>query len=439
VKKIITFCIIYLTCCYANAQTIVIGKIIDQQEKTAISNVYVLDSISRRVAVSNTNGVFSLSLEHIPTTFHFSHVSYITHQQVISEKQIKNDTVFLDISLKPKVTDLVSVEVSANKVEKIHKRPGAIIDFAFYNNDVLLLYKQRNTLKLQLLDEYDNVLSEKKLQVKHGQFIKDCMGNTHLLTKDSVFQIVVDSNRLLFYRFSYKQYEDYLQPCVAMTTKKSFFNQITTKHNQGILYFTVDKTTQEKQPLINIYDKLAEQYARTLYFRIIVYYYSVTDENSNLIELGVWDGNLINLTHADPKKLVPMVSFYLKMASKPIYTPMHQVRDSVYLFNYFQDSLLVYSENAILTRSINISHHHDKGFAKQLIVDEENQKIYGKINLNGLSYLKKIDLNTGLFSITYLLEQNTYPENIKIKNGYAYYLHKERSETYTRLYRQKLD
>jgi hypothetical protein len=118
VKKVVTFCIIYLTCCYTNAQTIVIGKIIDQQEKTAISNVYVLDSISRRVAVSNTNGVFSLSLEHIPTIIRFSHVSYITHQQVISEKQIRNDTVFLDISLKPKVTDLISVDVIANKVEK---------------------------------------------------------------------------------------------------------------------------------------------------------------------------------------------------------------------------------------------------------------------------------------------------------------------------------
>jgi hypothetical protein len=437
VKKIITFYIVYLTCCYANAQTIVIGKIIDQQEKTAISNVYVLDSISRRVTVSNTNGVFSLSLEHIPTTIHFSHVSYITHQQVISEKQIKNDTVFLDISLKPKVIDLVSVEVSANKVEKIHKRPGAIIDFAFYNNDVLLLYKQRNALKLQLLDQYDNVLSEKKLQVKHGQFIKDCMGNTHLLTKDSVFQIVVDSNRLLFYRFSYKQYEDYLQPCVAMTTKKSFFNQITTKHNQGILYFTVDKTTQEKQPLINIYDKLAEQYARSHYYSIIAYYYSVTSEISNIIALGLWTGNLIEL--AVDYKLVTMIGFYKNFAAKPIYTPIHQLKDSVYLFNYFQDSLLVYDENAMLTRSINISHHHDKGFANQLIVDEENQNIYGKINLNGLSYLKKIDLNTGQFSKTYLLEQNTYPENIKIKNGYAYYLYKERNDTFVRLYRQRLE
>ncbi|MFP5471357.1 MAG: carboxypeptidase-like regulatory domain-containing protein [Bacteroidia bacterium] len=420
-----------------HAQITVVGKIIDATDKTPIPNVYVSDSSANRYTNSNVNGVFILDVKKETPFITFSHVSYLPHQEKINTKNIKKDTLFIDVFLKLKISELATIDINADKVEKIHKRGGAIIDFAFYNNDVLLLYKQRNNLKLQLLDEFDNVLSEKKLGNKNAHLIKDCMGNTHLLTKDSVFQIVVDSNRLLFYRFSYKQYEDYLQPCVAMTTKKSFFNQITTKHNQGVLYFTVDKTTQEKKPLINIYDKLAEQYARSHYNSIISYYYSVTSEVSNAIALGVWSGDIIDLAVDD--KLVTMIGFYKNFAAKPIYTPMHQVRDSVYVFNYFQDTLMVYNANAKLIRNVAINHHYEKGFVKELIVDEEYQNIYGKVNLNGLSYLKKIDLSTGQFSKTYLLEQNSYPENIKIKSGYAYYLHKERNETYTRLYRQKLD
>jgi ACT domain-containing protein len=437
VKKSVLLYTAFLFCLCGNAQTVLIGKVIDANDKTPIANVYVVDSVSKKVAVSNANGLFKLTLESIPTSIRFSHVSYHQQDKKILEVTLDNDTLLLDITLKPVVRQLLTVDVNSDKVEKIHKRSGAIIDFGFYNENILLLYKQRSTLKLQLLDEHDKVLSEKKLKFKHGQLIKDCMGNTHLLTKDSICQIVVDSNRLLFYRFGIKQYEDYLQPCVAMTTQKSFFKQITTKHNQGILYFTIDKISQEKTQLINIYDKLAEQYARSHYYSIIAYYYSVTSEVSNAIALGMWSGNLIEL--AVNHDLVQMIGFYINFAAKPIFAPLHQVQDSVYLFNYFQDSLLVYDKHAQLTRSLQMNHHHEKGFVKELIVDEERENIYAKFNIQGLSYLKRVDVNTGLFVETYKLEQNIYPENIKIKNGYVYYIHKEINDTYTRLYRQKLD
>ena len=424
-------------------QLVIVGSVFSEQNNDAVTNAYVQDLLTSKTTISNINGVFVLKTRAQANVITISHVSYYSKRYRIDEnvlRQAKNDTLFLEIYLNPKVEELQEVEVNTDIVEIVHKRQASTLDYEFFGDKLLLLIKDKSHYALQLVNAQDSILSEKTLSIMPENLTKDCTGNIHLKSKDSVYQLVVDEKfKLSFLGFTQETYKKVLAPCVAITKEKAFFKQIASFNNKGIRYFTVDKATQEKETLLHVYDKVAERVAQSHYNSVITTYYSVTPEYNNIIELGLWNGDLIELTHSNPNTLIPLVAFYLKIASTPIYVPMKYVRDSVYVFNYFEESLLVYNNNAKFIRGLNLNHHHERALAKDIVVDYKKENVYVKFIRNGLVYLKQVDLNTGkLTEDTIRLEQNTFPENIGIRGNYVYYLHKDKNETYNHLYRQKM-
>jgi hypothetical protein len=136
--------------------------------------------------------------------------------------------------------------------------------------------------------------------------------------------------------------------------------------------------------------------------------------------------------------LLPL-GFYKNMAARPLYAPMIPLNDSLYLFYHLNDSCIVYNHQGEFVRTTPMSYHHKKGWKEEHVVDEEKQNIYTIYNHNGLTHLWQLSLNDCSIVSTIKLEEHSYPEKIKIKDGYCYYLHKERPDSYTRLYRQRME
>ncbi|HXB13567.1 MAG TPA: hypothetical protein VNZ45_16380, partial [Bacteroidia bacterium] len=129
-----------------------------------------------------------------------------------------------------------------------------------------------------------------------------------------------------------------------------------------------------------------------------------------------------------------------------VFSILRIVNDSVYIFNFNNNILSVYSPSNEYVRQVpfGVSTRAIKYRKKSILVDEEKQECYFKYKRWGYTYLQKINLATGNISYTIKLK---YPfiDKVCVSDGYAYFCYfntQDRDNIYngkTCLYKQKLD
>jgi len=76
----------------------------------------------------------------------------------------------------------------------------------------------------------------------------------------------------------------------------------------------------------------------------------------------------------------------------------------------------------------------------ELIMDYLKKEIYAKCVRDGLVYLLKIDPNSGHILSEFKLSGHVFPDKIKIRHGFAYYLSIDNKyNSVQNVYRQKLN
>ena len=132
--------------------------------------------------------------------------------------------------------------------------------------------------------------------------------------------------------------------------------------------------------------------------------------------------------------------FYQIIFNTPIYDPLLEVRDSIFVFNHVYDTVSVYDQKGVLARKFPIDHHYQTGWKNELIVDHSSEQIYAKCVRGGLAHLLQINPTTGQILKEFKLDGHIFPDKIKIRAGEAYYLHTEKkNQSVQNLYRQKLN
>lgn len=132
--------------------------------------------------------------------------------------------------------------------------------------------------------------------------------------------------------------------------------------------------------------------------------------------------------------------FYKNILAKEEFQPLVKLRDKLYLSNYLTNTCDVYQLDGTFLRSFPIDYHHQKGWKKTLIVDEEEEHIYAKKLVDGMAYLMEINLENGSINTETKLEKHIFPAAIKVKNQKVYYLYKVPDYfTETNLYVQTLN
>lgn len=128
-----------------------------------------------------------------------------------------------------------------------------------------------------------------------------------------------------------------------------------------------------------------------------------------------------------------------QIAYKPIYSYVDVIADTVYYFNHGNDQLELFSEKLETRGKIDISYHLIDNWKSEIVVDKTDQKAY-TIFTSGVKYqIHEINLQDGTTEIKQLIPL-TFPEKLKINNGYVYFLYKEIGNIWARkeLYRLKL-
>jgi hypothetical protein len=130
---------------------------------------------------------------------------------------------------------------------------------------------------------------------------------------------------------------------------------------------------------------------------------------------------------------------WLNLLSKPTYSPMFNLRDSIFVFDHVVGVCYVHDNEGNEVRSFPLEHQEQKGWRNLLVADESGEKVYAHVKLNNRVYLMEVDLNDGSLISSAHLKQARFVEHLKIKDGYAYYI-KEFRDIYSSdaMMRQKL-
>ena len=432
-KLRITLFYIFTTCLGFSqdlGQITIVGRVADT-DNVPLIGATVLDTSTSKGSITDKQGIFHLILPKQGTTIRISYVGYHTLEKTITAREIndsKNDTILFSVSLKPKTVELAEVEILAANIQRAYNKPEIlIIDYDFHSDGLFLLLSINNQYKLRMVDDYSNTLNDIPIRKKPENLFRDCFGNLHILYADSIYQIRVGEAGLsLMDGFSVEQFTQFLLPCVAACNDVLFFKDHGL-HNQSVIYYLIEKTNKEKKLVQVIVDEES-------LIAVDDFYQEIMAEGGAPNTMGENKDQ-----HQVSRKVEKKIWFYQIILSSPIYNPLCQVKDSIFIFNHIVDSAFVYNGQGELQRTFPINYHYQAGWKNEVLIDYTTQEIYAKCVRGGLVYLLQIDPNSGQILDEFRLNGHVYPEKIKVRDGVAYYLHKDNKEfSVQNVYRQRL-
>ena len=356
-----------------------------------------------------------------------------------SPLNLKVDSLLLDSKvhffyLKDSSLLLNTVEVTSKNLKNVFNYKNEnVLDFEFWNDFLLVLSKLKNNYYLSLIK---NDVIKKKYQIsflKPKKLNIDCYENIHITSKSKTYQIYLDTTLHIIDSVSNDKYQLFLNSLVYCG--ESLISERLSHHNQKYLLLKFNQQEQKNEVLYTVWDKEAEKVAKKVYDEIIAYYYSVTDETSNIILNKSWDGDLLKLAENDT--LVEKIGWYKNVRAKEINVQSFSVNNSVVSFNFFNDSIVVFNIDGKIIYTTKFSFLKTVNQPK-IIRDMASHAFY--IYYFGLNQLRidKVNLHTGENKVVLKSLEVLNPKKILINDGWAY-VQENTDYGYYKLYKLKLD
>jgi len=445
----------------ANAQNIRVAGKVTATNGTGIAGVHIFDSTAKIGTTSNINGVFSLTIPPKATKLRFSHIAFNTHYISLTKKSfdtITANTIWLDVVLTQKTMELPLLEISDAKVEIAYKNSKQwILDYEPVGIDeFLLLLLEKNKKYLQLINSNHKKIAQIEVSKDYKELIKDCFGNFHLLSRDSVCQIFLIDEELTLLRYTRNDFDKIMEPLVVNTDNYLYTKgSVSNTHRQLVLYDRIDKINKEVMPFIeNSEEKRAIIHGNDQISEIIGLFIKCNGELATPEIVVTFRHLLINSKNVDelfrsswmihPADIcVPPVSihFYKHVLAIPPYSLLARINDTLYFFDHLNSLIVAYDLDGNYLREVPTNYHNNKGWDKEIIVNEEKTRCFAKFTRNGETSLVEINPNTGQMIGRYVLEVHAFPTKIRVRGNEIYYMSKDYFEGEQKyfLWRQKME
>ncbi len=382
--------------CLAQKSDIVSGFVKDKETGKPIYNVSIKEINTRNGTTTNEEGFFFIKATTSPSLFEFSHVAY----KKTSWQYRKNSGTGIEILMEKQVGNLPEAIVSAHKViNLVEKKFFDVVDYEFYGDSILLLsYSWKDIVNpwLIMINNSGDTLFRAPVK-KDGKFYRDCMGNIHLVTKDLAYQVFIENKSVhLLYPLNPDTFYRILDPCITEIQNKFFIRQWSL-NNQVLSYTMVNADDTSKKTVRVISDEKAVR---------------MLADRDRFFSMGSSVP-----TEAD-------IRFEEMCFFDPIFAPLLKIKDKIAIFNFVESKIEIYNNSGELIKETPVTFHKTKGWKEDIVSDEITGKVYAIFKGNGITKIREINLETGIPSNEITIPDFKYIENMKVRNGYLYFLYR---------------
>lgn len=439
--------LLLLFCCtsfYSQDSTFTFkGKVVDFSDKKPLPYVSISVNGTLRGTETDSSGRFSFLITGEHKLLKFSLLGYET-VYVNPYSQPGKEQL---IPMKQKAKLMGEVVVSANAIQPIIKsKRSYVLDYDFYQDDILLISYglNKSSYKVVLINNMGDTLSIIKSPEMPVRLFKDCLGNHYVVCEKNIYQVYYDDASLHFLPpQSIKDLEQVLMPCIAQDSSNLYlvdkqgsylvtntiFHDFYSNHT-SLSYYYINKELKKKKLLLDVVDE-ATLRMKADERRLL----SAKEQGRSGDEMGrVVHSNsktppqasMPAMTHDHRKKSVLHsfdVIFSETIVFKEIVAPLYVIKNQLYVFDFVNSTLQSFSQSGSLLKEVPMTLHRDLKWKRSMYIDEKLNKAYTLFEKNGISELKEIDLRTGKECHSEKIPL-VFVENIKVNNGYIYFLHK---------------
>ena len=435
--KFISFLLFWFAVNILTAQHHITITCLDRNSLEPVANVSLSISMGDSMQIKRTNytGFSHFTWSDFLETFIVSseHPMYepASYRQAVLRGA--EDTIHIKLILKPiKRQSMNQVVIKAPGIpDTVFKSTEFhVADFELTENGdyLLLVYPKRSGHKNAIL-WYDGNRIKDSISVEGIgiNLIKDYRDNIHVICQEEVFHVAVQGDSLSLYNIPKEYFIDYILPIVDTTTSKLFFSNFNDYY-PAFDYFSLDRIDSSYRKLIHVEDPLMMELYRSEYKWVDV-------------RTRLWAKQKEIETGVDAQIWVGATYFTQSIYYKVPFAPLFKVHDSIYVLNFQTDLISVYDAfgKELCSLPLLFHYHKDKtGWKRVILKDNATQSLYAVFEKDGISYLGKIDLRTGIIQSKHRI-YHKYVEKIRVHNGNAYYIYRPFESIQKRfLYQEKL-
>lgn len=422
-KKLLLITLLFLFCgmmSFAqNAANIEVRLLNDNGEP--LQNVSVRSEEGYLLGISDWRGELNIKSVKLGDVLTFKHVAYHEMEYVINKDDVKNKTLTVKMFMKfhelPEVTIVENVPHVAynNKVV-------SVADYEINNQGIYLLaHRMRHYSLLHLSFDYDT-LAEIRLPRKFDHFYKDVYDQIHVLSQDSAYWVGTMkrggeyAGMVLTMGINIDQFY-YIHAHVSAATDQVIITHLYTNRGQELFYYDIGENEGKIDTTILEHIRWEEG--------------CMLMENVRKFGPMGWKGEAQSLFE------------------KPIYDPVFNMNNEIFVFNFEDNIINHYDNRAEKLNTFPLTFHKQnswnnkvrlvEGWNKKVLMDENNSSFYAVFLNQGITTLKKIDVETGTVSNSAMFGGFPFIENLRIYDGKAYFLYANDYTNNKRLYEVALE
>jgi hypothetical protein len=457
----------------SSAQTNELVGTVSSFHGKSLTNVHILDLNSRKGTVTDEFGKFVLSVSDLGTVLRISHVGYRPELYEVApiETYYKSElTQRASITLSTESTLLSSVMIKPQEKTVLDGRRGIVLrDFSFADGNNLLLMAEDGIRLLVLCNERWEETSRLEVGQLGDRLYEDCLGNVHLFGEDSVYQIEVNSKGIqLVFASEQSYFLEQLAHCSASSKSHIFFSSYQ-KAGQEVFHYGLNRETKEGLILARVFNDQGLQDIED-YFNDLPYQRLFNSRfrragssyaNDRLATMQTvsccLNGNRPIASGVMGNCIDPLTIYRYRRGMQNSWSYRNTANFSGSLSDNFggpqsqyfhsvsnrqleqQNAMIntwspsprdrgwmgvchVHNQEGAQVRTFPIEHQEIEGWRNLLVADANGQKLYAHVKQRNKVYLMEIDLDDGKVLRSALLQDAAFVDQLKVKDGYAYYL-----------------
>lgn len=402
-----------------NRRMIFRGKVLDRETRAPIKGANITITGTRKGAVSADDGSFTFTIYYAPVYMNVSYVGYESQRIWIEET-----TPFITVLLSIAPTPLAEVEIRS-KTEPVpffKDNKYAVLDYEVDSGLVwMIIYRFRriNTELICKTISGDTIARTDPLRFKPSELFRDCLGNIHILTEDSAWQLYIEGDRLrLIYPVPLPRLKASLGPCVAASDSLLFLRKISPD-GMIVNFSAIDRKSSKVRQLQMAADP----------------------EKLKMLRDSPYDRYLLMLdTIPDDFSTATYMHWLKKIIYPPNTSTLHKIGDLMCVFNTADYTLTLYTLQGDFTARLKmpVEKITDGKWTTEIYIDDVQNKAYTSFRKGGQFTLYRIDLNTGDLKRQFSATHN-FPRKFRVHNNWVFYLYDIPGEGDNKhIFRQKL-